>query len=142
MLRLSRNSNMARLRRGAGRALVAASLLGLAALPAAVLAEAGAVPHDPGRMARARYLMGTRLSIELADPAGEEVFEAAFAEVARLERVMSNWTETSEVSRLNREAFARPFRCSGDLFAALSAALRFAEETDGAFEPTVEPLVR
>src|SRR5258707_12755113 len=105
MLRLSRNSNMARFRGRAGHALVAACLLGPVALPAAVLAGAGAVPDAPGPMARARHLMGTRLSIELADPASEEVFEAAFAEVARLEQVMSNWSATSEISRLNREAF-------------------------------------
>jgi thiamine biosynthesis lipoprotein len=85
--------------------------------------------------------MGTRLSIEIPAPVREEVFEAAFDEVARLEMVMSNWDESSEISRLNRAA-AAPFRCSPDLFAAVAAALGWAERTGGAFDPTVEPLVR
>jgi thiamine biosynthesis lipoprotein len=86
--------------------------------------------------------MGTRLTIEIAGPAPEAAFEAAFGEVGRLEEVMSNWRESSEVSRLNRDAAAGWVRCSPDLFAAVDAALRFAGETGGAFDPTVEPLVR
>ncbi|HKB07758.1 MAG TPA: FAD:protein FMN transferase [Candidatus Polarisedimenticolia bacterium] len=93
-------------------------------------------------MARARFLMGTRLSIETGGPAPERAFEEAFAEVSRLERILSNWIKTSEISRLNEEAGRAPVRCSRELFGALSAALRWAETTGGAFDPTVEPLTR
>jgi thiamine biosynthesis lipoprotein len=91
---------------------------------------------------RARYLMGTRLSISL--PAGSESarFEAAFDEVDRLESILSNWRDTSEVSRLNAGAAGAPFHASRDLLAAVRAALRWARQTGGAFDPTVEPLVR
>lgn len=93
-------------------------------------------------MARARFLMGTRLSIETPGPAPEGAFEEAFAEVSRLELILSNWIATSEISRLNEQAGRAPVRCSRDLFGALSAALRWAEATGGAFDPTVEPLTR
>ncbi len=93
-------------------------------------------------VARARFLMGARLSIEIPGPAPNEAFEAAFDEVARLEAVMSNWSEASEVSRLNRSASDSPFACSADLFRAVSEAILWAERTGGAFDPTVEPLVR
>jgi len=85
--------------------------------------------------------MGTRLAIEVEGGAPEEAFEDAFDEVSRLETILSNWRETSEISRLNREAARAPVRCSPDLFAAVRAALRWAEATGGAFDPTVEPLV-
>ncbi|MBI4169153.1 MAG: FAD:protein FMN transferase [Acidobacteria bacterium] len=107
--------------------------------PAATEAVRGA---RAGSVARARFLMGTPLVIEIPGAPQEAVFEEALGEVARLEEVLSNWREDSEVSRLNRQASERPFRCSADLFAALEAALRWAEATGGAFDPTVEPLVR
>ncbi len=112
-------------------------------LGAALVVLGGAVAGAaPAQVARARYLMGTRLSITIPAPAPEAPFEEAFAEVARLEEVMSNWTETSEMSRLNRAAAAAPFHCSPDLFDAVQVALHWAGETGGAFDPTVEPLVR
>jgi thiamine biosynthesis lipoprotein len=106
--------------------------------------NAGTAGADEDRHAvsRARFLMGTRLSIEIPAPAGPAIFEAAFDEVERLEEVMSNWRETSEVTALNRSASAAPFRCSVDLFAAVAASLRLAEGTEGAFDPTVEPMVK
>jgi thiamine biosynthesis lipoprotein len=128
---MSRSHNRARSRR-----LAAA---GLAALLAAVASAAGA-PAAAGAT-RARYLMGTTLRIEIPAGAPESAFEEAFAEVARLEDVLSNWRPDSEVSRLNRSA-GTPFRCSADLYDALREALRWAAETGGAFDPTVEPLVR
>src|SRR5438034_1071373 len=95
-----------------------------------------------GGAARARFLMGARLSIETDGPVPAAVLESAFDEVARLEGIFSNWQRTSEVSRLNDEAARRPVGCSAELFAAVRTALRWAEETGGAFDPTVEPLVR
>lgn len=90
----------------------------------------------------ARFLMGTRLSIETDDPAAPGAVEAAFREVERLESVLSNWKADSEVSRLNDRASLEWFRCSPDLYRAVGVALHWAAETGGAFDPTVEPLVR
>ena len=97
----------------------------------------------PDRLAaRARFLMGTRLSIEIDGPAPAGAIEAAFEEVARLEDVLSNWRPESEISRLNRQASRVAFRCSPDLYGAIGAALGWAKKTGGAFDPTVEPLIR
>lgn len=95
-----------------------------------------------GAVARARLLMGTRLVIEIPGAPHEGIFEEAFDEVARLERILSNWRRSSEITRLNGAASRGPVRCSPDLFGAIHAALHWAEATDGAFDPTVEPIVR
>jgi FAD:protein FMN transferase len=117
-----------------------------AALSGGAVAASGrpaSVPAaSPSTEARARYLMGTRLTIVLPASAPEAAFEAAFGEVERLEGVLSNWTERSELSRMNAAASHGAVRCSADLFAVIGAALHWAEETGGAFDPTVEPLVR
>ena len=91
---------------------------------------------------RARFLMGTRLVVQASGAGAPEAIEAAFAEVERLESVLSNWRADSEVAHLNAAAAAAPFRCSPDLFAAATTALDWAEKTSGTFDPTVEPLVR
>jgi thiamine biosynthesis lipoprotein len=133
-------------------ALLAAALSALAAADsptprAHAAARAGAAPAvsaDAGApiTGRARFLMGARLVIEARGAAAEPSIEMAFGEVARLESVLSNWRPDSEVSRLNGAAAAAPVTVSEDLYAAVGAALRWAESTDGAFDPTVEPLVR
>jgi thiamine biosynthesis lipoprotein len=120
--------------------LACAAVLLVCALGFAASGEERARPAGP--LVMARFLMGTRLSIEVEGPAAPGALEAAFEEVERLEAVLSNWKPESEVSRLNDRASSEWFRCSRDLYRAVRAALRWAEETGGAFDPTVEPLVR
>jgi FAD:protein FMN transferase len=133
-----------------GRILQAVPLLLALAFVAPESAAPGvAAPVAPARcdagaaaIGRARLLMGARLHIEARGSAAEAAIERAFGEVDRLESVLSNWRTDSEVSRMNAAAAAGPIVVSEDLFSAVGVALGFAEKTDGAFDPTVEPLVR
>jgi thiamine biosynthesis lipoprotein len=68
--------------------------------------------------------------------------QRAFELLASTERLLSNWTTTSEVARWNRELTSGPTRVSSAARPVLTTALRIAEASDGAFDPTVEPLVR
>jgi len=86
--------------------------------------------------------MGTRLSITIDEPVAEQAFDDAFDEVARLEGILSNWKATSELARLNARAARADVVCSPDLYRAIRVSLEWAEKTGGAFDPTVEPLVR
>ena len=116
-----------------------------AAVLAVTMAGAGSsstADPGPGGSARARFLMGTRLTIECRGDVNPRLFDEAFEAVARLEGILSNWIESSEVSRLNREGLRAPFRVSGDLLHAIEVSLAWAERTGGAFDPTVESLVR
>ncbi len=61
-------------------------------------------------------------------------------EVERLERVFSLLRHDSEIARLNR--YGRLDNASPDLVAVLTEALRIAELSVGAFDPTVQPLWR
>jgi thiamine biosynthesis lipoprotein len=105
------------------------------------------VPPKPARAAstlrRARPSMGTILSITVAgvpDAAAEAAVEAAFAEVDRLESILSDWRETSEVSRLNRAVGGEARAASPELLEVLQASLRWSERTGGAFDASVGPL--
>jgi thiamine biosynthesis lipoprotein len=105
-------------------------------------ASAAGSGAQAGAVARARVLMGTRLVIEIPGAPDEGIFQESFDEVARLEQILSNWRQSSEITRLNGAASRGPVRCSPDLFEAIHAALHWAEATEGAFDPTVEPIVR
>ncbi len=98
-----------------------------------------AAPAPAGAaIVRARWIMGTILEITAHGPAS--AVSAAFAEVERLDRVLSLYKEDSELSALNRSTAA--FRCSPDLWEAVAASLDYARRSGGAFDPTVLPPAR
>lgn len=86
-----------------------------------------------------RLVMGTTAEVcvaGLADPS--PAMDAAFAALALVDDRMSLWKET-ELTRLNRLGTAA---VSPELMVVLRHALDVAEASGGAFDPTVEPLVR
>lgn len=87
---------------------------------------------------RARYLMGTscEIAVPASQTAGAEV-EAAFAEAARIEAMLTTWNDSSELARLN----AGDARISAELRSLLITALDWSDRTDGAFNPRVKRLV-
>ena len=68
--------------------------------------------------------------------------DAAFEEVHRLDRLLSNYKADSEWSRVNREAATRPVSVSPELFDLLSTCLEYGRQSEGAFDITVGPLMR
>ena len=68
--------------------------------------------------------------------------DAAFDEVHRLDRLLSNYKPDSEWSEVNRTAGVRPVKLSAELFQLLSDCLTYSRETDGAFDITVGPLMK
>lgn len=92
-----------------------------------------------------RYLMGTSISVEAlggTEDVRREAIEGAFAAMAEVDRLMSNYREDSELTLVNRRAAAGPVRVSDPLLAVLQAAQRVSERSGGAFDVTVGPLVR
>ena len=104
-------------------------------LLAALLALAGC--H---RVAVAGNAMGTTYAVQArcADRVPAERLASVLAEV---EQRMSTYQAESELSRFNRAPVGQPVAVSAPLYAVTAAALRLAEETGGALDPTVAPLV-
>jgi thiamine biosynthesis lipoprotein len=71
-----------------------------------------------------------------------EVVEQVFEEVDRLDEQMSNYRQDSELSAINREAANRPVVVEPGLFHLLEISVHRSEETDGAFDITVGPLMK
>jgi thiamine biosynthesis lipoprotein len=68
--------------------------------------------------------------------------ERALDEVDRIDRLMSHYREDSPLSRVNREAARGPVPIDRELFDFISLALKYAAESDGAFDVTVGPLMK
>ena len=105
------------------------------------------VPEDTVLVARARYIMGSLLDVRTFVDVSERAaavraLDAALDEVERLDAVLSNWKQDSELSRLNRAAASAPVYCSRDLFDVIEASLRARAATGGAFDPGLEPWSR
>lgn len=85
---------------------------------------------------RSRWLMGTLLEATLDDSGDTAALDAAFAEVARLEGVLSTYRPDSEVSRLNAGAGGAGRPVSEDLWLILEASSRAWALSGGLFDPT------
>ncbi len=86
-----------------------------------------------------RLVMGTTAEVEAHGPAELSLaLAAAFGALTRVDDAMSLW-KPSELQRLNDAGQGQPSR---DLRAVLESALEIAAASAGAFDPTVEPLVR
>ncbi len=69
------------------------------------------------------------------------VREAIEAALARVDTRMSHWNPASDLSRFNRSGRNDWVDLPGDLCRVLDCALRLADDTDGAFDPTIGALV-
>lgn len=73
----------------------------------------------------------------------ESVSDAAFARVAELNRIMSDYEPESELSQLSKQSpTASPVKVSKDLWTVLELSQKISEESAGAFDVTVGPMTR
>ncbi len=102
------------------------------------------VKHPPAREADelvqfAGKSMGTRVEITVSgvsEKHAEAAVTLAFAELDRLEAMMSEWKGDSPLSKVNASAGGAAAAVPEELFAVIERSLAVARETDGAFDPT------
>ena len=85
--------------------------------------------------------LGAQVSIEIYHPdraEAERLVEQCVLDVRRLEQQFSLYRADSAISTLNRTGIL--VSPDADMVALLKASLHFAALTDGAFDPTVQPL--
>ena len=119
---------------------------GLAVLVLGCLAGLGhAQDPQPERFEASASIMG---SVYRVAAYGERrallasAVQAAFEEARRLDHLLSNYKEDSELSRINRLAADGPVDISGEMAELLRRCLDYSRASEGAFDITVGPLVR
>ncbi len=104
------------------------------------------LPSHPSakEFSKTRILMGTFVEIKAYGDERQTVLRAidrAFSEMERLEKMMSNYREDSEVSLVERMA-PEEVKVSPELFEVVSKAVKVSRLSDGAFDITVGTLGR
>ena len=125
-------------------------LLAVTALvgPGLTVSPGTAAPQAPDRSSTWSFstgTMGTIATLQLvgtdsvaaADPAYEALLRFHHAD-----SLLSNWTTDSEIARVNREAGSGWVEMDAELRKILATADTVHRESDGAFDPTIEPLTR
>ncbi|UUE98748.1 FAD:protein FMN transferase [Xanthomonas hortorum pv. pelargonii] len=88
--------------------------------------------------------MGTTWSVKLIAPRRRDLHPLHACIQAALDRVvaqMSTWEADSDISRYNRAAAGQWQTLPDEFHAVLSAAPQIAQASEGAFDPTVGPMV-
>lgn len=94
-------------------------------------------PGDVRLLKRSRPLMGTIFEITVAGESDQDAapaIEAALDEIERLEDVLSEWREGSEISRINAGAGGDAITVGTDTFAVVRAGVEVGQWSDGAFD--------
>jgi len=92
-----------------------------------------------------KFVMGIEVEFILRDSDethAQKASESAFAEMARLEGILSNWKENSKISKINRSQAGKWIPVSREIFEVLSKGMKISESTNGAFDLTVGKLTR
>jgi thiamine biosynthesis lipoprotein len=91
--------------------------------------------QDP-LLSRTRPLMSTVFQIQVDSPPdnAENVIRQAFEEIERLETVLSEWREGSDVSKVNGLAGKKPVKVSSDALRVVDAGMDVSQWSRGAFD--------
>ncbi|HTN50712.1 MAG TPA: FAD:protein FMN transferase [Burkholderiaceae bacterium] len=88
---------------------------------------------------RSEAIMGTAIHVELWHDdraAANAAIDAVMHEMHRIDALMSHYKDSSELSRINREAARRPVEVGAELFGLLARSIEFSELSGGAFDIT------
>ncbi len=104
--------------------------------------EAGLVQETLVRLEKSEPHMGTRFQITVFAPnqeLGKKAMEQAFARIAHLNTLLSDYLPDSELMKLCAQAGKGPILISSELFLVLEHSQKLARQSEGAFDCTVGP---
>ncbi|MBI4514801.1 MAG: FAD:protein FMN transferase [Deltaproteobacteria bacterium] len=112
-----------------------------------LLSLMAACARNPGEVVvrRSQPHMGTVVTLTVAiddEAVAERAIASGFAEVSRLDQLLSNYKSTSDLSRLNAQAGTGPVSVAPELFEVTRAAVQIATRSGGAFNPLLQPVIK
>ena len=100
-----------------------------------------AVPSETRVMRKSFFAMNTYNTLTVYDSVPDEVLDDAVESISTLEKLWSVTDTGSEVYAINH-ANGQPVHISETTAALLRFALNIADQTDGAFDPTIYPVLK
>src|SRR5574344_1116075 len=95
-----------------------------------------------GGTPRTEQVLGTVCTINAYDEGTDELYGELFARLTQIDNEFSVTKSSSELSEVNRAAGSHVVAVTDDVLSVLKIALQYAELSDGAFDPTIGPLVK
>jgi len=117
-----------------------AALLALVSI--ACLAIAGCAARKPAEISSSDLVLGTVCSIRMTAGGSDAAAQAAFARLHEIEATLTVNKEGSQIDAVNTAAGKEAVKVGPEAVAILSKGLHYAEISDGAFDPSVGPLVK
>jgi thiamine biosynthesis lipoprotein ApbE len=91
-----------------------------------------------------RMIMGTDAEVSIYshdEKTAGNAIEGALDEMERMDRIMSNYKNDSELSKVNKKAAKSPVPCNAELLDVIEQSQYYSELSGGAFDITVSPIV-
>lgn len=98
------------------------------------------MPAKGGEYSDTRFLMDTVCTIRAGGKEAKAAVDAAFERIEEIAAAVDYYSDSSEVSAINRAEAGEAVPVGEDVSEILTAALDISEKSDGAFDITVAPL--
>jgi FAD:protein FMN transferase len=101
--------------------------------------------QHPGLIRRSLPVMGTIAEVAVAHrdvQVAQDAIDAAMHELQWVERTMTRFSDESDIGRANLHAAAEPVGVDAATALVVAEALRWADASDGAYDPAVGRIVR
>ena len=111
--------------------------------PSVLNGEKGGLP-DIKLIKQTRMIMGTFAEVSIYshdEKTAGKAIEGALDEMERMDRIMSNYKNDSELSKVNKKATKSPVPCNAELLDVIERSQYYSELSGGAFDITVSPIV-
>lgn len=92
-----------------------------------------------------REAMDTICIITVVSPSereAREAIEAGFATIKKLEQLLNFFSPESEITAISRASGSSPVKVSKETLAIIKNAVEIADYTNGAFDPTIGPVIK
>ncbi len=98
-----------------------------------------------GIFKKSKKLMGTEMEITVVsadEKTAHKAIDSAFAEIKRIEELMSTYIPESQISKINSAAGKKIVKVDEELIRLIKRAIEYAEVTEGGFNISVGPLIK
>jgi thiamine biosynthesis lipoprotein len=91
---------------------------------------------------QSEFVLGTVCTVQIYEGARNGIYREIFSRFREIEAMMSANSADSDISAINNGAGMTPVKVHPEVLDVVESALRYAELSGGAFDPSVGPLVK
>lgn len=90
---------------------------------------------------KTEFMMDTVINLKIYDGENPKAMDEGIEKLKEIENIMSAHIEDSDISKINQNAGIKPIEVDKSLYEVIEKAIEIAELSNGAYEPTIGPLV-